>query len=1148
MRWIHLGRITAVLLLLTLLTLTVSAQPPDKKPAAPLEPIYVAPQELATGTAVYIIQLADEPVAVYRGGVDGLAATTPNLNDTRKLDVNSPDSVAYQKYLVNKQAEMVTAVTQTLGRQPRILFQYTYAYNGLALELDGFEAAQLAGLPGIAAIQREQTYEPLTDAGPAWINAWNIWDGAPAVKNKGEGIIVGVIDTGINIDHPSFADVGGDSYNHSLPAGFTQYVGWCNTGNSNYKPQYVCNDKLIGMWDFADAISLTDAESDGPEDSQGHGSHTASTAAGNIVVATLNTATGYSYSATISGVAPHANIIAYDACIVSCPGSALLAAVNQAIADGVDVINYSISGGTNPYNDAIELAFLAANEAGIFVSAAAGNSGPGASTLSHQSPWLTTVGASTHNRMFKNGLTSLSGSNGTLADIDGKSVTSGYGPAPIVYAGDYGDALCQTPFPANTWTHGEIVVCDRGIVARVDKGANVKLGGAGGLVLANVDPGEVVNADAHYLPAVHIDYYDGVALKNWLASGSSHTAVIAGTTADFSAANGDMMAGFSSRGPNTAFDVIKPDIVAPGVDVLAAFNTDGLPPPPEYALDSGTSMAAPHVAGAAALLMAAHSDPASLHPWSPDEVRSAMMMTAVTTVTQENSSGLADPFDRGSGRVDLAQAVQAGLVMDETKANYDAANPALSGDPQTLNLPSMANSRCLLTCGWTRTFRSTLTASTQWTASVQAPPGMVITVTPSVFTVSAFGSQSLAITADVTHTDGTQGWIFATVTLSSPGQADLHLPIAVQKAYGNDLASLSKTAPTLAQPGDIITYTITLDNLDAISHTFSLTDTLPAGLTYVSGSATGGLAYNAGTRQFTWSGEIGPGTLGYTVENVSRPVYVNLGDLPIPPSSLCDHVDLQGNCDDGAVIFDLSLNSASYTFYDEPLIDIVAYTNGLLFGLEGQTGLACTACPQRLPEPTELNQVMAGLWRDIDMSGGVGEWYAAVVTGLLDNTADKVFYVNWHDAGQFGAPLTTSRNAIAVVLDGQSEPAGRIYTIYGSITNGDLLYSEGFSIGVENKTGTEGLTYAFAPCRSASCVAANAVGSLPANGTTLRFDPAIVGGSSAKVFTYQVEVTAVPRTLITNTVTATSDGPTTDLVALADLLVEYRVYLPLVRK
>lgn len=1140
MRCNHISRITAVSLLILLLTLTVSAQPAGKEPLPPLEPILVTPPEVATGTAVYIIQLAGEPVATYRGGVDGLAATTPGLTGSRKLDVTAPNVVAYEKYLVNKQAEWITAVARQIDRQPRILHQYTYAYNGLALELDGQEAAAVAALPGVANIQREKSYDLLSDAGPEWIGAPAIWDGSPAIQNQGEGIIIGVIDTGINIDHPSFADVGGDGHDHTNPLGLNVYRGWCHPAHPNYKAEYICNDKLIGMWDFADAINPLDTEEDGPEDSQGHGSHTASTAAGNVISATVNTATGYGYTATISGVAPHANVIAYDACIVSCPGSALLAAINQAIPDGVDVINYSISGGADPYNDAVELAFLNANEAGVFVAAAAGNSGPGSSTLFHQSPWVATVGASTHNRSFSNSLTHLASSAGSLAAISGKSVSSGYGPATIVYAGDFGDALCQNPFPAGTWTNGEIVVCDRGVVARVDKGANVLLGGAGGLVLANDQPDQTLNGDAHYLPAVHVNYYDGLVLKNWLATGSNHVATIAGATLDLSAANGDVLASFSSRGPNTAFDVIKPDIVAPGVDVLAALNSDGLPPPPEYGFDSGTSMAAPHLAGAAALLLGAHGS------WSPDEVRSALMMTAVTTITKENGITPADPFDRGAGRVDLAQAVQAGLVLDETKADYEAANPALGGDPKALNLPSLADSACLFTCSWTRTLRSSLTASTQWTASVAAPPGMVITVTPSTFTVAASATQSVMIEADVTNFDGTPGWGFATVTFSSPGQVDLHLPVAVRKAYGNDLAALSKTAPAFAQPGQIVTYTIKLDNLDAISHTFSLTDTLPAGLAYVPGTATGGLSYNAATRQFTWSGEMGPGTLGYAITEVAQPTYVNLGGSV---ADLCTHPALQGNCDDGAVVFDLaSANSASYTFYGESLTQLVAYTNGLLYGLDGHTGLACTACPQKFPEPTELNQVIAGLWRDINMENNHGAWYAAVITGLLDNPADKVFYVNWQDAGQFGAPLTTSRNGVAIVLDGQSEPAGRIYTIYDDITNGDKLNSEGFSIGVENKTGTEGLTYAFAPCRSEACIDAPTVGALPADGTTLRLDPAIVGGSSARIFTYQVAVTAVPPTLISNTVAATSDVPANYLVATADLPVAYRLYLPLLRK
>lgn len=1124
-------------LLLCVTAVAVNAQtgkPPEPQP----DIIPIEPAELSTGPAIYIVQLVGEPLATYRGGLAGLAATNLGHAGSRKLDLNSPASIAYQNYLATQQSQLISNLAQKLGRNPAVLYQYTTAFNGLAVELNGREAAELTSFENVISVQREEQYQPVTDAGPAWIGAPAIWEGAPAIQNKGEGIIIGVIDTGINIDHPAYADIGGDGYDHTNPLPGGTVLGWCDPLHPNHDPSYICNDKLIGLWDFADALG----ESDGPEDSTGHGSHTASTAAGNVLTATLATQTGYLYSAPISGVAPHANLIAYDACIASCPGSALLAAVNQAVDDGVDIINYSISGGANPYNDSIELAFLAANDAGIFVSAAADNRGPGASTLSHQSPWVATVGAASHNRRFGNELVNLTSiDNGSLANISGKSLSAGYGPAPIVYAGDYGDALCQNPFPAGTWINGEIVVCDRGVVARVAKGTNVSAGGAGGLILANTEVGQSINADAHFIPTVHIGSVDGNLLRAWLDNGSGHLGTIAGTAVSHDAANGDVMAAFSSRGPNSAFDVLKPDIVAPGLDVFAAVNTTDSLSDPEFGLISGTSMAAPHHAGAAALLLGAHPT------WLPDEIRSALMMTSVPDVLKENGVTPANPFDRGSGRVDLGQAVQAGLVLSETKVNYDAADPALGGDPKTLNMPSMMDSQCLLTCSWTRTVKSALTASTQWSVTVETPPGMEIIVSPDTFLLSAFSTQPLTITADVTHYDGSLGWAFANLYLSSPGQATLHMPIAVQKVYGNHLTLLNKSAPIFAQPGQVITYQVALDNLDAITHTFSLTDTLPAGLEYINNSVTGGLIYNESTREFTWSGEIGPGTLGYAVTAVNTPGYLNLAD--IGGLNLCADPNLVGNCDDGTVSFDLAAShSASYTFFDETLTQIKASTNGFLFGPDGWLGPACTACPQKLPEPTEINQVAAGLWRDIDMNGGIGKWYAAVVTGHLANPADKVFYVNWHNAGQFGAPLTTSRNGIALVLDGQTEPEGRVYLFYDNISNGNLLYTEGFSIGIEDKSGSEGLTQAFAPCRSNFCIDAPAVGALPGDGAVLRLDQAIVGGSSAKIFTYQVQVTAAARTLITNIVEATSDGPEPYLIALADLPVEYRTFLPLVRR
>ena len=1104
----------SVLLLIFLLVISVQARDVDKETAVsptkpdPIEPVTQTISEIPHLTAPaqrYIVQFNAPPIASVQQRLTSVEA--------------------YRTFIASQQSNFLLTSSLQLGRPLQAEYQYDVAFNGMALTLTGAEVAQIEAMANVQAVYPDLVHELATDVGPAWIGAPQIWDGTAVpdnIGNQGEGIVVGVIDTGINMDHPSFAAVGGDGYVHQNPLGNGNFLGVCDPESNQYDPQYSCNNKLIGAWDYTD----------GPEDTNGHGSHVASTAAGNIISATVTTSTGYDHTTTISGVAPHANIIAYDVCVSTCATANLLAAVNQAVADGVDVINYSISGGQSPYIDPIAQAFLVANEAGVFVSAAAGNNGPHASTLSHQAPWVMTVGAMTHDRSFINQVINFTGGGTAFEDVTGKSMTDGYGPAAIVYAADYGDALCQTAFAPNTFT-GQIVVCDRGIVGRVQKGSNVLAGGAGGMILANAaENGLSLNADAHVLPAVHINYSDGVSLKNWLASGSGHMGRIEGTTAVSDPALADIMADFSSRGPNTAMDVIKPDIAGPGVDVLAALHTTAPLDPPEFGMKSGTSMATPHLAGAVALLR-------NVHPaWTPDQVRSALMMTTVTTnLRKEDGITPAIPFDRGAGRVDLTRAAKAGLLMSETKANYDAAE---TGDPTTLNIPSMAESSCFATCAWTRTVQSSLAVSATWTATAVTANGLQIQITPSEFTLASGASQTLQIEADVTQVNSASGWQFATVELSSPGQETLHLPVAVRKSVSTNPGTLNKTGPSVAQPDQIITYEITLDNLDNMTHTFSLTDTLPMGLAYVQNSATGGLVYDELNHQLMWQGEIGLGALGYEIATVNPPLpYLNLGDQLNAPDNLCD---LFTNCDDTAVHFDLSGEPASYTFYGESLTDLIVSANGVIYGPEGQQGIACSACPQPVPVATELNQVMAGLWRDLDASLGVGQWYGALLTDWIPG--HTVFYANWHDVGQAGDPFVTSRHAIAVVLDGQSEPNGRIYYLYDSIPDPTSITAYGYAIGVENSAGDGGQLVGFAPCHDAICTQAAAVGAIPAYGTTLRLDPAIVGGTSAKTFTYQVRVTAEAGTLLTNVVDMTFGGSSEKETAVADVMVEHRIYLP----
>lgn len=720
--------------------------------ARPIRGQVVGEAKRATGPAVYIIHLEEPALPAYEGGVPGLKATSPRATGRTRLDANTADSAAYRDYLSGRQAEFICAMETALDRSVQVRFQYQAALNGMSVELTPEDAVRVAALEGVKAVLRNWEEHALTDVGPAWISAESIWDGsATGVATMGEGIVIGVLDTGINMDHPSFADVGGDGYDHTNPRG--KFYGWCDPADPYYDDSLVCNDKLIGVWS---------GDADSPEDAHFHGSHVASTAAGNVISATVEAPT-IELSRTISGVAPHANIIAYNIEGTpgsgSAPGDIIVAATERAILDGVDVINYSFGGGGgDPWSNAVH--WLNVRDAGIFVATSAGNDGPGAGTIGSpaNAPWMLSVGMSTHNRMFRTSLVGMSGGDtGPPVDMVGAGITAGYGAAPIVHAGQKGDPLCLAAFPANTWTDDEIVVCDRGQIARVDKGANVLAGGAGGLVLANTAAqGESINDDAHHLPATHIGFADGEVLRTWLASGTGHTATIVETFIDLDPANADIMDAGSSRGPNYVPDILKPDVAAPGVGILAA-SMNGI----EFELAGGTSMASPHAAGAAALLRA-------LHPsWSPAEIQSALMTTAWTdTVLDHDSATPADPFAMGAGRVAVDAAALTGLVLDETKANFEAADPGLSGDPATLNLASMSNDKCLQECSWERTVESVLLIPATYTVTVRVPPGMIVTVDPLTFTIPPGGAQVVSVTADVGSLPLDE-WCFAEVGLDT---------------------------------------------------------------------------------------------------------------------------------------------------------------------------------------------------------------------------------------------------------------------------------------------------------------------------------------------------------------------------------------------
>ncbi|MBX3726416.1 MAG: S8 family serine peptidase [Xanthomonadales bacterium] len=731
----------------------------------------------STGPAIYIVQLADAPAATYDGGKPGLAATAPRATGARKLRSDDPAVLAYAAHLSAVQDALLSRIGERLGAQPVERFRYQHAYNGIALDLTPEQARQVATLDGVTQVFRDIEHWPDTDTGPAFIGAPAIWN-HPSLATRGEGIIVGILDTGINHDHPAFAAVSGDGYSHTNPFGPGVYRGFC-VANPSF-----CNSKLVGAWALHPSSS-------NPEDNNGHGSHTASTAAGNVLANPQFVAPTATFSfAGASGVAPRANLIAYQVCFPSCPTSATTAAVNQAVIDGVDVINYSISGGTSPWVETTAVAFRNAVAAGVVVATSAGNAGPGAGTVGHQAPWVMTVAAGTHDRAVQARLTGLSGSAGSHPDIDGEGANIGIGARPMVYAGNppWNNPLCN-PFPAGSFT-GQMVVCDRGVIGRVLKGQHVLDAGGSAMVLANDAPSAAsLNADGHVLPAVHISHADGIALKAWMQSGSGHTGAIAGGVIDYGD-HGDRMASFSSRGPAGGAvaalrNTIKPDLTGPGLNILAAYHTAGSPPPPEFNIISGTSMSSPHAAGAAALMVA-------LRPtWTPTEIKSALVTTSAPVLVQEDASTPATPFDQGAGGLDLAAAANAGLVMDIATAAYVAANPATGGQPGLLNLPNLASDQCNGTCSWTRTVRSTSSQSQQWQADViAAGGGLTGTVTPASFTLAAGASQTLQIEVNAAGL-AVGPWHFGRVELVAMGAgapATAQMPVAIvltDRIFGN---------------------------------------------------------------------------------------------------------------------------------------------------------------------------------------------------------------------------------------------------------------------------------------------------------------------------------------------------------------------------
>ncbi len=697
-----------------------------------------------TGPGLYIVTLVDKPTASYDGGVPGLAATRPKPGN--RFDRTRPAVSSYEQRLTNRQDSLLARIGN-----PNVLYRFTTAVNGFAAELNSDQVKELRETPGVALVERATKQQVDTTDSPEFLGADEAWSEVGGADQAGRGTVVGVIDTGIWPENPSFAALPLKRPGRS--AQLEGFNGACQRGEQWDGKD--CNNKVISARYFVRGFgpqNIAKADFLSPRDGSGHGSHTAATAAGNDEVGVRIEGQDFGQA---SGMAPGARIAVYKACWTApnpeddgCSSVDTVAAIDQAVADGVDVINYSIGGVRDTVADAVELAFLNASAAGVFVAASAGNSGPRIGTVAHPSPWITTVAASTH-RLLQGAVVLGDGQSLVGAMVSEKGLPS----TPMVLssraraagATEAAARICEIGSLDADVVQDKIVVCDRGTIARVDKSAAVARAGGVGMVLVNVDPASV-DADFHSVPTVHVDAADGRVVKEYVNGTEKPTASLDPSGADDTAV--PQIAEFSSRGASAASggDILKPDLTAPGVSVVAA-----VAPPSNsgrlWDLYSGTSMSSPHVAGLAAVIAAAK--PA----WSPAQIKSAMMTTAYEL------EGNAGPFAEGAGHVDPTEFFDAGLVFDITPLEYlqfltGQGFTYADGSPITdksldasdLNLPSIAVGSLTGETTVTRTVTNVSGEPEVLTAQVTGLNGVSASVQPATLNLGAGESGTFEVT------------------------------------------------------------------------------------------------------------------------------------------------------------------------------------------------------------------------------------------------------------------------------------------------------------------------------------------------------------------------------------------------------------------
>ncbi|XP_038682797.1 subtilisin-like protease SBT1.1 [Tripterygium wilfordii] len=687
---------------------------------------------------------------------------------------------------------------------PDLLYTYENAVSGFAAKLSTKQLESLKKMEGFLYANPDRKLSLHTTHTPEFLglkSAKGLW----SASNSSSDVVIGVLDTGIWPEHSSFHDSG-------MPPVPAKWKGECEKGK-RFSPSN-CNKKLIGARYFYKGYEATYGKINqtidyfSPRDKDGHGTHTASTAGGSVV----DKASLFGFaSGSASGMMYTSRIAVYKALWKKGGVTAdLLAAIDQAVTDGVDILSLSLGGDALPYYlDVVAIAAFGAIQKGVSVVCAAGNDGPSFSTVTNTAPWLMTIAASSVDRSFTatvklgNGLSfqgsSLSQSKAT------KHLRLVYGTT----AGGEGADYCIPESLDHNLVEGNIVLCHSGKHPKFAMGEAVKLAGGAGMLLLNTESrGEELPADPHVLPAIALGFSKGEAIIKYLKSSQKPTAsiIFEGTLYGTRA---PMMAAFSSRGPNIVdLNVIKPDVTAPGANILAAWPPVVSPSElmgdkrsVEFNIISGTSMSCPHVSGLVALLKSIHKN------WSPAAIKSALMTTAYTMdnkktpIAESYDFEPATPFAFGAGHVNPEAAVDPGLVYDITGEEYLLYLCSLkytlyqiaaisrgnfrcpekfAPQPGDLNYPSFAvnfeGKGRNVSMTYNRTLTNVGTPNSSYMVHLEEPNGVAVVVKPNTLKFEKLGQKlSYEVTfigyetvEDPTFTFGSLMWVSGKYVVRSP--------------------------------------------------------------------------------------------------------------------------------------------------------------------------------------------------------------------------------------------------------------------------------------------------------------------------------------------------------------------------------------------